>query len=143
MSRKNVFVYRFYIPFVDTDAAGVVHFTNYLRYVERAEEEMFRSEDLSYKDVNTKGIWLPRVEAFIRFLRPLRHTDLAEINLWVSDYGEKHVKYCFEIKNLTTNELAAKGHLTIVCAEIGGRATKCPEIMIKKILKYYSEETCE
>ena len=32
------------VEFVDTDMAGIVHFTNFFRYMEQAEAEFFRSQ---------------------------------------------------------------------------------------------------
>ncbi|MEM0043975.1 MAG: thioesterase family protein [Sulfolobales archaeon] len=131
------FIYRMYVPFVDTDAAGVVHFTNFLRYVERAEEEMLRSEGLSYKDLNGRNIWIPRVESFIKYLSPLRNGDLVEIHLWVSEIREKSIKYSFEIYNGASNTLSALGYIIVVCAEINGRSVRCPSELVKAIEKYY------
>jgi len=134
------FRYRFYVPFVDTDAAGVVHFSNYPRYVERTEEELLRSGNLNYRVFNERKIWLPRVEFFIQYLSPLRHNDLVEVVMWISEIKEKSVRYSFEIHNLYTNKLSAKGTLTVVCAEINGRAIACPHELVEVWKKYHIEE---
>ncbi|MEZ0290339.1 MAG: thioesterase family protein [Sulfolobales archaeon] len=134
------FSYNMYVPWVDTDAAGVVHFTNFLRYVERAEEELFRREGLSYRDLNQKNIWLPRVEAFIRYINPLRNGDLVEVVLWVSEIREKAVRYEFKIYNKTTERISAEGHLVIVCAEINGRSVRCPEKLVEVLKKYLAPD---
>ena len=39
------------VEFADTDMAGIVHFSNFFRYMERAEHEFLRSLGLSVHDV--------------------------------------------------------------------------------------------
>ena len=39
--------YRRRVEFSETDLAGIVHFSNYFRYMEAAEHEFFRSLGLS------------------------------------------------------------------------------------------------
>ncbi len=131
---------RFHVAFAETDAAGVVHFSNYAKYVERAEEELLRSNGLNYRVFNEKRIWLPRIEFFIQFLNPLRHNDLVEVVLWVSGIKEKSIRYSFEIHNLSTEKLSAKGYLVVVCAEMNGGAIKCPQELVDVLKKYYFED---
>lgn len=53
------------VRWVDTDALRVVHYSNYLRYVEAAEEELYRSLGFTFKELNEEfKIAIPRVEAF-------------------------------------------------------------------------------
>ena len=49
----------------DTDAAGIVYFPHFFRFVEHAEEELFRAAGKGCSSF-FKGtqIWMPRVEAF-------------------------------------------------------------------------------
>lgn len=77
-------VFRFGIPvrWVDTDALGVVHYSNYFRYVEAAEEELHRSLGFTFKDLNEKyDIAIPRVEAFCKYKAPARFGDLVVVVL--------------------------------------------------------------
>ena len=43
------------VHWVDTDAAGVMHYTNYLRYFEACEEEFYRSISLPFNEV--RKVW--------------------------------------------------------------------------------------
>jgi YbgC/YbaW family acyl-CoA thioester hydrolase len=47
-------VFKFDIPvrWVDTDALRVVHYSNYFRYAEAAEEELYRSLGFTFKELN-------------------------------------------------------------------------------------------
>lgn len=60
----------FRVTGADTDAAQVVHYSNYFRFFEKAEEKFYRHLGFSFNDVATKGLWFPRVEAFCQYRKP-------------------------------------------------------------------------
>ena len=57
----------FRVSWADTDAAQVVHFSNYFRFFEKTEEEFYRHLGFTFTDAEDKGLWFPRVEAFCQF----------------------------------------------------------------------------
>ena len=60
------------VEFSETDLAGIMHFTNYYRWMEICEHEFLRSVGLSVDmevDENGRFGW-PRVKATCRFKRP-------------------------------------------------------------------------
>jgi len=129
-------IYR--VSWVDTDAAGVVHFSNYFRFFERAEEEFYQHLGFSFASSEvTRGLWFPRVEAFSQYRRPAKYNDLLEIELTVDEVKEKTVKYGFSVFKKETSELLATGYLVIVAADKKlGKATKIPEEIVEKLKQY-------
>src|SRR5271165_2650167 len=85
------------VEFVDTDMAGIVHFSNFFRWMESAEVEFLRSRGLSVK-LSWEGqvLGFPRVSAACDYLRPARFQDLLEIAVRVEKVGKKSVTYAFE-----------------------------------------------
>ena len=65
--------YRVYV--YDTDVAGVVHHSNYLRYFEAGRIEFLRDLGLPYIDFQHEGIGFVPVNIDIKYLRPLREDD--------------------------------------------------------------------
>jgi len=64
---------RFQTYWSDADPAGIVFFPHFFRFVEQAEEEMFRAAgEIRQTLLERYQVWLPRVEAFSRFSRPIR-----------------------------------------------------------------------
>src|SRR5579862_2509517 len=66
------FTYTRRVRFADTDVAGIVHFSNFYRFMEEAEHEYFRSLGLKimdYRPDGTAGGW-PRVRASCTFESP-------------------------------------------------------------------------
>jgi len=128
----------FRVSWGDTDAAGIVHFSNYFKYFEKAEEELYRTLKFNFESVAEKyGVILPRVEAWCRYKSPLRFNDLVEIEVSVRELKEKAVKYWFKIRNKRNGQLAAEGYIVAVAADKNlGKAVKIPEEIAEKLRAY-------
>ena len=106
------------VEFSDTDMAGIVHYSNFFRYMETAEHGFFRS--LGYSVVTDKTeppIGLPRVHAECDYLRPLRFEDEVEIHMLVSEKKPKTLSYLFRFRKVNASPQVeiARGKLTVVC----------------------------
>src|SRR5208283_4279712 len=84
------------VEFADTDMAGIVHFSNFFRYMERVEHEFLRSLGLSVHGVNGEDLvsW-PRVSAECKFRAPLSFEDELDVRLLVREKRSKSVTYEF------------------------------------------------
>ena len=86
------------VDFADTDMAGIIHFSNYFRYMEYAEVEFLRSKGLSVAWPQTHGerFGFPRVAAACDYRRPVRFDDVVEIAVRIARIGTKSVTYEFD-----------------------------------------------
>ncbi|MGB0580084.1 MAG: acyl-CoA thioesterase [Limisphaerales bacterium] len=106
------------VEFSETDMAGIVHFSNYYRYMESAEHAFFRSLGYSIVTKQTEPpVGWPRVHASFDFKHPLRFEDEFEVHLRVSEKKSRSLSYSFTISKLTEGERTecATGKLTVVC----------------------------
>ena len=102
------------IEFVDTDMAGIVHFTRFFVFMETAEHEFLRSLGTSVAtEWNGDKIGWPRLAASCEYLRPLRFEDEVDIHLSVSKRSEKSLTYQFRFMH--QGEDVARGTVTTVC----------------------------
>jgi YbgC/YbaW family acyl-CoA thioester hydrolase len=106
------FVYRRRVQFAETDASGIVHFTNFFRYVEEAEHAMWRSVGLTINERDPQVGW-PRVAASCEFKRPLRFEDEFDVHIRVAQKTSKTFRYAATLKK--NGEVLAVGSLTIIC----------------------------
>jgi len=128
------------VEFSDTDMAGIMHFSNFFRFMETAEHGFYRSLGFSValKD-RTPPLGFPRVHAECDFKRPLRFEDLVEIHLLVREKKTRTLTYEFRFNNLSNNppEEVARGLVTIVCVthDANGKmaATPIPPDIADKI----------
>ncbi len=85
------------VEFHETDMAGIVHFSNFFRFMECAEVEFLRTRGLSVA-LSWEGelIGFPRVSATCDYLKPARFEEVLDITVTVERLGGKSVTYGFE-----------------------------------------------
>jgi acyl-CoA thioester hydrolase len=106
------------IEFCDTDMAGIVHFSNFFRFMESAETEFLRSRGLSVK-MEWEGtmIGFPRVSASCDYTSPARFEDVLDVAVTLDRLGTKSVTYAFAFTR--AGDLIAQGKVTSVCCRVG------------------------
>jgi acyl-CoA thioester hydrolase len=105
------------VDFVDTDMAGIIHFSNYYRYMEFAEVAFLRARGLSVSMAwGEEKLGFPRVSATCDFLHPVRFDDVVDIEVRVERVGRKSVTYSFDFTH--QGEPVAKGRLSAVCCRM-------------------------
>src|ERR1700730_8289994 len=116
------------VTWVDTDAAGIVHFSNHFRFFERAEENLLRQIGLSYSLIRSKyGIGIPKVEAHCKYLAPVKHDDVIQVNVLIEDIKEKMFKEVFRATSGVGANPVAEGYLICVAMSFEtGRSTPLP-----------------
>ena len=106
------------VEFSETDMAGIMHYSNFFRFMETAEHGFYRSLGFSVVLAHyNPPLGFPRVHAECDFKRPLRFEDLVEVHLLVQEKKSKSMTYCFRFKNVSASpaEEVARGSVTIVC----------------------------
>ena len=74
------------VQFYETDAAGIVHFSWFYRYMEEAEHALWRAAGLSIAPHDAE-VGFPRVSASFDFRRPLYFEDEFEVTIVVDEIG--------------------------------------------------------
>ena len=105
------------VQFSETDMAGIVHFSNFFRWMEEVEHAFFRSVGLSVS-MQHEGMHVgwPRVSTSCDFAGPVRFEDELELRLRVTRLGEKSFSY--EVDFLLDGRRVALGKTTSVCCEL-------------------------
>src|SRR5437588_6791521 len=107
------------VEFGETDMAGIVHFSNFFRYMESAECALLRSLGLGVKiDWEGQTLGFPRVAASCDYISPARFEDVLDIDVTIMRIGAKSVTYAFDIS--CQIKLVAKGKVTSVCCRVLG-----------------------
>ena len=88
------------VYYEDTDAAGVVYYANYLKFLERARTEMLRSagfeQDLLAKEANI--IFAVR-KLTIEYLKPAYFNELLKVNVKISEIRKASILFQQAILN--------------------------------------------
>lgn len=108
------FTTRRLVQFADTDMAGIAHFTNYLRYMEEAEHEFLRANDLSVVMYDERGSYgFPKMAVNCSYHRPVKHEKWLDVELAISTSDQKTIDYACEFH--CEGELIAKGTIKVAC----------------------------
>ena len=100
------------VQFHETDAAGLVHFSVYFRYMEEAEHALWRAAGLSIHPPWSDIGW-PRRTASFEYHRALRFEDEFEVRIRVTAVEERAIRYrCLLSRG---GERIASGDLAITC----------------------------
>lgn len=108
------------VEFVETDAAGIMHFSNYFRLMEAAEQGFLRSLGMVRPREPGPRLGWPRVHAECNYIKPLLADDLVEVHLLVRAVEERSITYGFVIRQINEppGHQVAGGTLKVVCVRI-------------------------
>jgi len=106
------------VEFADTDMAGIMHYSNFFRFMETAEHAFFRSLGLSIVDGQScaAGGW-PRCGRSATSKRRCVLRMKWKFTCWSSEKKSKALSYIFKFRklNATPPQEVARGALTVVC----------------------------
>jgi YbgC/YbaW family acyl-CoA thioester hydrolase len=108
------------VEFCETDMAGIMHFSNYFRWMEACEATFYRSLQLpliSFVPGSVVG-W-PRVKASCDYKAPLRFNDVLEVKLFIKELRTKGIVYVFQFRKVEAGVVQplvlAQGEMAAVC----------------------------
>lgn len=105
------------VAFSETDAAGIVHFAQFFRYMEDAEHALLRDLGLSvHRDIGDDVAGFPRVSASCDYKKPLRFEEVFTIDVFVTAKTDKAVTYGFTFRKADETGTIATGMLKVVYA---------------------------
>lgn len=108
------------VYYEDTDAAGVVYYANYLKFMERARSEWLRSlgfeQDVLMK---TEGLVFAVRSVTIDYLRPARFNDALLVHSSLSEIGKARLTFDQEVRRPSGGEpeVLSRGAVGIVCLD--------------------------
>jgi len=123
------------VQFAETDMAGVLHFSNYYRYMEEAEHVFWRSLGISVlTSIDDQEISWPRVVTSCEYFKPACFEDELELSVKVINLGDRSVTFAIEF-NLS-GERIASGRIKAVCCNMADgkfQSIPTPDSIRKKL----------
>ncbi len=122
-------VARVRVIYGDTDQMGIAYYGNYLRWFEVARNEYLRSAGESYRAFEARaGLFLPVVEANVRYHRPARYDDVLVIEAEIPAAQLRGASARFEyVISRDDGERVASGYTVHACmTRDGGRPVRIP-----------------
>jgi acyl-CoA thioester hydrolase len=124
MQRNFILPVRIY--YEDTDAAGMVYYANYLKFMERGRTEWLRQLGfVQSRMVDELGVAFVARTSKVDYLKSARLDDLLEVVSEVASVGRAQVVFAQRV--LRDGEVLAEGTMRIACVDPArGRACAMP-----------------
>lgn len=104
------------VYYEDTDAAGVVYYANYLRYMERARTEWLRAQGYEQPELATAaGVVFVVRAANIEYLKPARFNDSLRVTVEVATVGGSRIR--FDQRVWRGRECVTQAQIEVVCVD--------------------------
>jgi acyl-CoA thioester hydrolase len=127
MSAPHEIAVRVY--YEDTDAAGIVYHSNYLKFAERGRTEMLRARGFDHGGLAAMyGLVFAVARCAVDFVRPARLDDLLAVRTEVTGVGGARV----EMTQLVSRDATIIARLAVTLAVLDAQAmrpTRLPEIL--------------
>ena len=138
-------VYRRRVEFAETDAAGMVHFSVFFRYMEEAEHAIWRKAGLQIHppSLSSSGgtgqphseITWPRISAHFDFKSPLKFEDEFEVRTEIATVTRSTIQWAHVVTRGET--VIGTGTVTAICvtklADGSIKSTELPEGLILRL----------
>ena len=121
---------------------GIVYFGRYVRFMEAAEAEFFRSLGFSYAHLSDElGVWLARVRLEIDYRAPARLDDEVRCRAELRATGGSSLTFAFPMERNDGTTLA-DGKLVLACLDRETlRPTRIPATLRDALARQASDKT--
>lgn len=137
----NAFRRSYRVSLSDTDYLQVMHYTNYLRFCERAQQELLEGLGFSYATLIHKfGLFIPTAETSIKLTGPVRLDNVIEVAVWAEEIGRKHIKFKNVVRNITSGRVVADCLTVSICTDTTLMESMPLPPGLAEALKRYSAE---
>ena len=117
--------------------AGIVHFSNFFRYMETTEHAFFRSLGHGVHGIiDGVSFGWPRVQSSCDFFKPIRFEDQIVIRLSIQEIRRRSVRYLYYIfkEDESGETLVASGRIVTTSVQLNRKTGDIESVEIPKEL---------
>ncbi len=135
----DIFVYKRTAQYHETDQMGIIHHSNYVKWMEEARVAFLDSIGWSFKRIEENGIMSPIVGLSVEYKKPVEFADEVEVRLTVSRYTGAALEFEYEIYDVTAGHVcttAASRHGFLKGGRVVSLKRALPEMdqMLRELL---------
>ena len=103
------FTFQRKINYYETDRMGVVHHSNYIRFLEEARCEMLDAYQMPYSAYEKQNVMIPVLGVNCNFKQHVTFDDVIEIRPFVKDFNGVRLTMGYQVTNQKTGEIVLTG----------------------------------
>ena len=96
------------INYYETDRMGVVHHSNYIRFLEEARCKWLKQIDISMETLEEMGFTIPTLEVNCQYKNPVTSGDIISIKPIITEYNGVRMTVSYEVINCNTGKEVIK-----------------------------------
>ncbi|WP_446899816.1 acyl-CoA thioesterase [Clostridium sp. LBM24168] len=100
------------VRYAETDKMGIAHHSNYYIWFEAARGDFIKKADITYKDMEKKGIMMPLVETYCKYSKAAKYDDDLIIETFIAEFNPVKISFNYRVLNENNGEVLAKGKTT-------------------------------
>ncbi len=112
------------VGFHETDAMGIVHHANYLRFCENARVAWLEAHDRGYRDWIAMGLHFAVTRVELDYKQPARFDDVLGVTTWLEWVGGASLAMAYRIER--AGQLLVSGRTEHASVDDAGRVRRIP-----------------
>ena len=112
------------VAFYETDAMGIVHHANYVRFLEEARVVWMDEHDRPYREYAAEGLHFATTALELRYHRSAAFDDVLSIAVWLEWVRGASLRMGYEVRR--GDELLASGASEHAMVDTTGRPRRIP-----------------
>ncbi len=112
------------VPFYETDAMGIVHHANFVRYLELARVAWMDAHDRPYREYVAEGLHFATTRVEVDYRRSAAFDDVLEISTWLEWVRGASLRMAYTVQR--GDEILAVGATEHAMVGLDGRPRRIP-----------------
>jgi len=102
--------FRYRVRYAETDQMGTFYNARALEWFEVGRSELSRAMGLPYSNWETRGVYLPLVESYVRYLGPASYDEELEMRVGVEADGRAKLRFHNEVHKVEDGAAVCRGY---------------------------------
>jgi acyl-CoA thioester hydrolase len=113
------------VPFYETDAMGIVHHSNHVRYYELGRIAFLEEHDQPYEQYVASGMHFATTRVEVDYHRPARFSDVVEITVWAETVRFASLRMAYVLR--VAGDVIATGATEHAAVDTDGKVRRLPK----------------
>ncbi|SCP94750.1 acyl-CoA thioester hydrolase [Anaerobium acetethylicum] len=106
---RTIELYEHRAKYYETDQMGIIHHSNYIRWMEEARLDFMEKIGCPYKKMEQEGIICPVLSVHCQYRSMVYFDDIVKIAVKIKKYNGIKLKLVYEMFNETTGQTCTVG----------------------------------
>lgn len=93
------------INYYETDRMGIVHHSNYIRYLEEARCYWLANYDMPYSAFENQGIDIPVLSVYCEYKHHVTFDDILQIKVYIKEYNSVRLTIGYDVRDKKTGNI--------------------------------------